>query len=87
MFGLPVYRVQTYETSGLGVAMLAFVSIGEFSDLEEAVKNMVKYTDEFKPNKQATKIYNELFNRVYKNLYKSLRGLYFELKDIISLPY
>ena len=67
--------------------MHAFVYIGEFSDLEEAVKNMVKYTDEFKPNKQATKIYNELFNRVYKNLYKSLRGLYFELKDIISLPY
>ncbi|MDE6566052.1 MAG: FGGY-family carbohydrate kinase, partial [Clostridia bacterium] len=61
MFGRPVYRVQTYETSGLGAAMIAFVAKGEFENFEECNKAMVHFKDEFKPNMQNYKIYKNLF--------------------------
>lgn len=41
MFGLPVIRTQTFEVSGIGSAIAAFVGMGEFTDYEEAVGSMV----------------------------------------------
>ncbi len=84
MFGRPVYRVQTYETSGLGAAMIAFVSKGEFKDFDECNKSMVHFKDEFTPNLQNTKIYKKLFEKVYKDIYPQLQPLYFRLYEIVN---
>lgn len=84
MFGLPVYRVQTYETSGLGAAMAAFVGVGEFSNFDEAIENMVHYGDHFEPNMDNHKIYMEIFNRVYSKIYKQLKPMYSHIKDILK---
>lgn len=83
MFGLPVVRVQTCETSSLGSAIAAFVSLGEFNDYTDAVKNMVSYRDSFEPNAKIHKYYDEIYNGVYKNLYKKLRPAYLNLKNIV----
>jgi len=40
MFGLPVKRVQTYETSGLGAALTAFYGIGEFESFEQGINEI-----------------------------------------------
>jgi sugar (pentulose or hexulose) kinase len=85
MFGLPVKRVQTYETSGLGAAMIGFVGVGEFNDIYEAQESMVHYTDEFYPNEENHKIYMLMYERVYKKMYKRVQPLYGEIKQITKL--
>lgn len=84
MFGIPVYRVQTYETSGLGAAMTAFVGVGEFKSFEEAMQNMVHYGEHFEPNMEDHKVYMQIFNRVYCKIYKQLKPMYSHIKDILK---
>lgn len=84
MFGLPVYRVQTFETSGLGAAMIVFVAKGVFKDYDDCAKNMIHFKDEFKPDKKAHEIYQKLFDGVYKEIYGKLQPLYIKLYDIVN---
>ena len=81
MFGLPVNRVQTWETSSLGSSMAGFVAMGEHESFDKAVKNMVNYTDTFTPDKQAHEFYDKLYEDVYKKLYKKLKKPYVKLKS------
>ena len=76
VFNKPVRRVQTYETSGLGAAMVTFMSCGVFKDEREAVSKMVHYTDEFTPNADNVKVYDDVYKNVYYKMYKRLRKLY-----------
>ncbi len=80
MFGLPVKRIQTYEASGLGSSMVAFVNLGVFDSFGSAVKSMVRYKDVFTPDQTNHKIYSDLYNDVYKKLYKQLRPLYMNMR-------
>ncbi|WP_322413310.1 FGGY-family carbohydrate kinase, partial [Clostridium perfringens] len=50
MFGIPVCRIQTHEASGLGSSIVAFISKGVFSNIDEAVEAMVHIKDEFIPD-------------------------------------
>lgn len=84
MFGVPVVRAQTYETSGLGAAITAYVGLGVYEGIKPAITNMVKYTSEFRPNHEMNKIYQRIFNDVYKKMYKQLKPLYNELRKIIG---
>ena len=98
LFNLPVYKSETSENSSLGCAISQFISLGEFSTLEEAKKNMVRYVKVFKPNKKAVEEYEELFKKaetpwdssvsrelfkkVYVNIYPSLKKSYKNLTNI-----
>lgn len=86
MFGRNVYKERTYETSGLGAAINAFVALGVYKDFREAADNMVHYKKVFKPDIKNVKIYRDLYTRVYKNIYKKLKGLYDEIQDITGYP-
>lgn len=79
IFNLPTYRVQTPETSSLGAAIAAFVSLNEFRSLKDAISNMVRTTDEFIPNKENAEHYEFLYRNAYKKMYPKLKGIY---KDI-----
>ncbi len=50
MFGLPVCKGRTHEASGLGAAIIGYVSMGAFSSYEEAVRSMVHYGRIFEPD-------------------------------------
>jgi sugar (pentulose or hexulose) kinase len=76
IFGVPVSRVQTYETASLGTAILAFVADGQFESYEEAVEEMVHKNTTFYPNKEAHEQYDYLYNKVYEKMYPRLRGIY-----------
>lgn len=76
MFGLPVYRIQTHEASGLGSSIVAFVSKGIFSNIEDALNDMVHIKDEFIPDMEEHKIYEKLFNEIYKKIFPKLLPLY-----------
>ncbi len=80
MFGLPVKRIQTYEASGLGSSMVAFVGLGVFDSFQSAVASMVRYKDVFTPDSANHKVYSNLYNDVYKKLYSQLRPLYMNMR-------
>ncbi|QSX04854.1 FGGY-family carbohydrate kinase [Sedimentibacter sp. zth1] len=76
MFGLPVRRIQTYEASGLGSSMVAFVSKGVFKDIDEAIKEMVHIKDEFIPDMDEHAIYKKLFSEIFDKIFNKLFPLY-----------
>ena len=79
IFGLPVSRVQTYETTSLGASMGVFVATGRFSSIEEATKAMSHKSKTFYPNEIAKKEYDYLYKNIYVKMYPQLKGVY---KDI-----
>lgn len=79
VFGLPVSRVQTYETTSLGAAISTFVAIHEYDSVESAIKEMVHPSKPFLPNSEAHEQYNKLYHHVYLKIYPKLKKVY---KDI-----
>lgn len=84
MFGGEVLRAQTYETSGLGAAIGAFVAMKEFDGYSSAIRHMVHYDEPFRPNMENHKHYQILLDQIYKHLYKSVQGLYTAHKRILD---
>lgn len=79
IFNKPVHRVQTYETSGLGAAIIGYVAMGAFNSYEEAVGAMVHPSDHFKPRPENARFYHGLYEDVYKKLYKRMQPLYMRI--------
>lgn len=82
LMGIPVRRVQTYETSSLGAAITAFTGLKAYPSFEEAAKKMIKTKDEFLPDMDEHKFYHKLYKHVYKNIYPNNKKLYKEIKKI-----
>jgi sugar (pentulose or hexulose) kinase len=80
MFGLPIKRVQTYETSGLGSAICAFVGLKVFASYDDAINNMVQITTEFLPNKETHTIYQNIYNEIYSKSYPYLKPIFIRIK-------
>lgn len=76
MFGIPVVRTQTYEVSGIGSAIPAFVALGVFESYKEALRNMVHKKDTFRPDKKQHEVYRKLYEEVYKQIYPRLSEIY-----------
>lgn len=83
-FGQKVLRAQTYETAGLGAAMVAFVGMGEYATEKEAVAHMVRHTSEFNPTLEGHRIYDRLYREVYKEIYGKVRPLYQRIRKIYA---
>lgn len=81
IFGLPVSRVQTYETTSLGAAVATFVALGEFSSLEEATKSMVHTSTTFAPNEVNYQQYQYIYKKVYLQMYPCLKDLYKDIRE------
>jgi sugar (pentulose or hexulose) kinase len=84
MFGLPVYRAQTHEVTGIGASLAVFVARGFFSSYEEGIKAMVHIKDEFTPDLREHEIYNHLYERIFKKIFDKLSPLYQEINGIMG---
>lgn len=84
MFGLPLYRVQTHEVTGVGSALVAFVACGVYSGYEEAVAHMVHEQDCFTPDPKEHKIYAKLYDQVFSHVFDKLVPLYEQINEILS---
>lgn len=84
IMGREVYRVQTYETSGLGCAIVCFNTLGYYDSFESAVKNMVRESKTFVPNQENHEKYMLYYNRVYKKIYDKNVPIYNELYKILE---
>ncbi len=74
IMGIPIHRLKTQESGTTALAMLCAVACRDFSNLEEAAKNMVMIDKTFIPNEQYHQIYQERFS-IYKNIYPSIASL------------
>ena len=82
MFGLPVKRIQTHEACGLGSAIVGFISLGIYKDVNEAINNMVRTKDIFEPDMIKHDFYYKTYKNVYMKMAKRLVPLYRLNKDI-----
>ena len=80
VFGLPVSRVQTYETTSLGAAIATFTALGEFENIDVAIKEMSHKSTTFVPNEEIHKQYNFLYKNAYVQLYPHVKDIYKEIK-------
>jgi sugar (pentulose or hexulose) kinase len=86
IFGLPVEKPHTYETSALGAAINCVVGLKLYSDFQTAIENMCRVGEVYQPIPENQEIYNKLYQRVYSKLYKQLKPLYEEIRDITNYP-
>jgi len=63
---LPVELVNAKELGTMGAAMAAAVAAGEYADLREAAKTMVRVGRRFEPDKDNNRIYAEKYMRYTK---------------------
>jgi sugar (pentulose or hexulose) kinase len=82
IFNLPCERPHLYETSGLGAAIIAAVSLKLKPDFTTAVAEMTRVSQVFMPEPEHAHTYDQLFRRVYCRMYKRLQPLYVEIRDI-----
>ncbi|MDD4507462.1 MAG: FGGY-family carbohydrate kinase [Eubacteriaceae bacterium] len=82
IFGLKTYRVQTYETTGLGGALAIFTALGVYDNLQNAYKQMVHQSKQFEPDQDNYKIYNNIYSQVYKKAYKRYKPLYKKIRKL-----
>lgn len=80
IFGIPVERIQTYETASLGTAIATFLSIGEFASKEEAIAEMVHPKKQFVPNEENHAKYEYLYKKAYLKIYPRLSKIYKNIK-------
>lgn len=80
IFGVPVERIQTYETASLGTAIAVFLSSGVFASHQQAIEAMVHPSKQFKPNEENHTKYTYLFKKVYRNIYPRLKQVYKNIK-------
>jgi len=86
VFGLPVERPHTTETSGLGAAICAAVGLGLQPDFPTAVSRMTRVGSTVRPDRERQQLYQQLFTRVYRPLYARLQPLYKEIRSITGYP-
>mgnify|MGYP001366033893 FL=1 len=86
IFGMPVQRPHTYETSALGAAMAAAVGSGVYPDFASAAAKMTRGGDRFEPIAANQKIYSQLYSQVYRKMYKGLKPSYEAIKKITGYP-
>ncbi len=86
VFGLPVARAHTHETSGLGAAIDLAVGLGLHRDVRVATGEMVRVGEVRDPDPATHAIYDELYRDVYRPMYERLQPLYREIRRITGYP-
>ncbi len=82
IFNLPCERPHLYETSGLGAAVLASVSLDLHPDIATAMEKMTRIGQVFLPEPEHVRIYEQLYSRVYCRMYQRLQPLYLAIQEI-----
>ncbi|AKX50553.1 FGGY-family carbohydrate kinase [Thiopseudomonas alkaliphila] len=86
VFGLPVQRPATIETSGLGAAICCAVGLGWYSSFSAALAAMTQTGQTFYPNADNHQLYQRLYQQVYKKMYRRLQPLYRSIAKVTGYP-
>ncbi len=86
VFNLPTERPHTFETSGLGAAIIGAVGLGLHPDFSTAIRNMTRIGQVFEPEHLHARVYDELYREVYLKMYRRLQPLYQSIQRITGYP-
>jgi len=86
VFNLPLMRGKTYETSGLGAAIITACGVGVYDNVKQACEKMVHYQETFEPDKKNAELYDKMFNDVYRKMAKTLEPLNKKIREITNYP-
>jgi len=86
IFNLAAERPHTYETSGLGAAIVTAVGLGIYSNFDDAIANMTRIKDVFEPQPELVATYDALYKQVYLKMYQQLQPLYKAISEITGYP-
>ena len=86
IFGLPVVKFHTHETSGLGAAIDAAVGLGLHPDVATAGGAIVRVGEVRDPDPATHAICDGLFGEVCRLMYSRLRSLYQRIRRITRYP-
>ena len=86
IFNIPMHRGKTFETAGLGAAVVTAAGIGCYGSIKDAINKMVSYEKTFTPDLKHADLYKTIFDRVYRKMYHSLYPLYKEIREIVGYP-
>lgn len=81
--GVPAHRIQTEDAAGLGSSLLAFLKLGYFRTLEDALASMVHVQQRFEPDPRVHAFYDRLYEKVYRRVFPKLKRLYRNIDEII----
>lgn len=73
--------INAEQGPAFGVALLASVGSGQFSNIEEACKATIEVVSKTQPKKPAVKQYNKQFP-IYQSLYERLKGTFAEIAKL-----
>ncbi len=68
VFGLPACRNEVNSAAGMGSAICATLACGIYKDYVEAIDNMVRIKDTFKPIERNAKLYHKMNEQVYRHI-------------------
>ncbi|BDU75514.1 FGGY-family carbohydrate kinase [Mesoterricola sediminis] len=77
---------ETFETAGLGAAVLTAAGVGLHPGIPAAVAAMVRHGRAYAPRPEVAGLYDRLYRRVYLRLYGRLSPLYREIRAIVNYP-
>jgi sugar (pentulose or hexulose) kinase len=86
VFGLAAARPHTFETSGLGAAIVATVGLHLHPDFSTAITKMTHIYTKFEPDLDNHKRYDLLYRQVYKGMYEALKPFYERIREITGYP-
>lgn len=86
IFGLPVEKPHTFETSALGAAINCVVGLGLYPSFETAIEHMCHIEKTYQPDLENAEIYRRLYKKVYLKLYRRLKPLYYHIRAIVNYP-
>ena len=74
VLNLPITALKTADAGTVGSAMLTGIATGQYRDLPDAAKHMVREAETYYPRDGMHRRYMEIYER-YKQLYKAVRPL------------
>ncbi len=83
VFNRPASRPHTFETSGLGAAIVGAVGLGLHPDYPTAVAAMTRLGPTFEPDPRRAALYDRLYRQVYTHMYRRLAPLYHDLQTTL----
>jgi sugar (pentulose or hexulose) kinase len=84
IFGVPTSRNQVKGSAAIGCVINGGMAVNAFASYEEAIEKMVRTDDEFIPNNENTRFYNQLNEKVYKHVNPHFDPLLKELSALVD---
>jgi len=83
MLGLPIIKLDNFEATAIGSAIIALVGIGYYKDEKEAFKIFCKVERIYEPNFANHTIYEQYF-QIFLQVYDCLRPAFVARAELLS---